>query len=97
MIRHCVMFQWNDGLSAETKEAIGAALDRLSMAMPGIVAYRHGPDIGVNDGNFDYVVTADFLSKEAYLHYRDLPLHLDIIARLIKPNVKNRSAVQLEV
>ncbi len=97
MIRHCVMFQWNDGLSDDTKQAIAAALDHLSTAMPGIVAYNHGPDIGVNDGNFDYAVTADFVSKDAYLHYRDLPLHLEIITTLIRPNIKGRSAVQLEV
>lgn len=97
MLRHCVMFQWNDGITDDTKAAIAAALDRLSMAMPGIVAYKHGPDIGVNDGNFDYAVSADFLSKDAYVVYRDHPLHLEILSALIKPNIKNRAAVQIDV
>jgi hypothetical protein len=48
----------------------------------------------VNDGNYDYAVTADFASTDDYRIYRDHPVHQAVIERFTGPLVAARSGVQ---
>jgi hypothetical protein len=97
MIRHVVMFQFHDDVTAEQIAEFGAGLSAMVPQVPGIVAYEHGPDLGVNPGNFDYVVTADFGSIDDYKIYRDHPVHRAVIERFTGPLVAGRSAVQFSL
>jgi hypothetical protein len=97
VFRHVVMFRWADGVDDMHVQAVGAGLDALVDAIPQIRRYHHGPDVGVNDGNFDYVVVGDFDSVEDYLVYRDHPVHLELIRTLIAGRVSERAAVQYEI
>lgn len=97
MIRHVVMFRWADDVDDDHVAAVTAGLDGLPAQIPEIVAYRHGPDVGINAGNFDYVVVGDFASADDYLVYRDHPEHRAFIERLIAGRVSDRSAVQYEI
>ncbi len=97
MFRHVVMFRWSeDGVSDDTKAAISAGLDRLA-DLPATQAYKHGPDAGVSDGNWDYVVVGDFANVDDYQTYATDPGHVALIADLIKPNISARAAVQYEI
>ena len=97
MIRHVVMFEWNDDVDGDHVTAAGRALTELAAAIPEVVEYRHGPDLGVNDGNFDYVVVADFDSVDDYVVYRDHPDHQALIGEYVAGRVARRAAVQYEV
>jgi len=94
MFRHVVMFRWADGVDDAHVADVARRLDELPQAISEITAYRHGPDAGVNDGNFDYVVVADFDSVEEYVVYRDHPVHAAFIAEMIAGRVTDRAAVQ---
>ena len=94
MFRHVVMFKWNDNVTAEHIDAVAAALDNLVETIPEIKGYRHGPDAGLSDQNFDYVVVGDFESPDDYIVYRDHPVHQQMIADLIAGRIATRSAVQ---
>jgi hypothetical protein len=96
-LRHVVMFRWNDDVGESHRAAVRAALSTLPGRIPEIADYRHGPDAGINDGNFDYVVVADFASRDHYLVYRDHPDHQAVIAELITGHVAARAAVQYEI
>lgn len=96
MFRHVVMFEWIDGVDSAAIEAIGAALDALVVTVPEVISYRHGPDLGVSEGNFDYAIVGDYASVEDYAVYRDHPEHQRIITELIKPFVATRAAVQYD-
>lgn len=96
MIRHCVMFTWNDDVTDEAKAAIADGLDRLA-SLPGVVKYVHGPDAGLVDGNWDYVVTGDFEDRDAYLGYAVDEGHVELITTMIRPNISARAAVQFEL
>ncbi len=96
MFRHVVMFEWNDGVADADIEAMGAALDALVATVPEVVEYRHGADLGITDGNFDYVIVGEYASVEDYVTYRDHHEHQRIIAEMIKPKVKSRAAVQYD-
>jgi hypothetical protein len=97
MFRHVMMFTWSDDVDDADIAAISSALDRLPDAIPEIVAYHHGADARVNDGNYDYVVVGDFGSVEDYVTYRDAPAHTDLIRDLVAGRVKTRAAVQYAV
>jgi hypothetical protein len=96
MIRHVVMFRWNDSVTDRSLAATAAALDALPDAIPEIVVYRHGPDLGLNPGNYDYAVVGDFAPAEDYTVYRDHPEHQRFIAEHITGRVADRSALQFE-
>ena len=95
VIRHCVMFSWNEGVDDGTRSAISAALDGLA-GLDMVADYRHGPDLGLADGNWDYVVVGDFATAEDYRAYAADPDHRAVVADLIAPNIKARAAVQYE-
>lgn len=97
MLRHVVMFEWVDDVDSADIEAIGVALDALVATVPQVVSYQHGPDVGITDGNFDYVIIGEYASVDDYVVYRDHPEHQRIIAEMIRPKVAHRAAVQYHV
>ena len=96
MLRHVVMFRWNETVDAVHVQTVTEQLNALRALVPQIYTYQHGPDAGVNTGNFDYVVVADFANVEDYLVYRDHPDHQAFIANFIAGRVESRSAVQYQ-
>ena len=96
MIRHVVMFTFNEGASEEQIGEAIAALAELPSLIPTVRGFRLGRDIGVNPGNFHLAVTADFDDVAGYLTYRDHPEHLRVIREKGAPVVASRSAVQFE-
>ena len=94
MFRHVVMFRWADGVAQSHVDEVARRLDELPRAISQIRSYRHGPDAGVNEGNFDYIVVADFDSVDDYVEYRDHPAHAAFVGDLIAGWVSERSAVQ---
>jgi hypothetical protein len=97
MFRHVVMFTWNEGVDPSHAQAAGEALARLPELIPEIKEYRFGPDARINEGNFDYVVVADFASRDDYLVYRDHPDHRAVVGSMIAGHVAARGAVQYEI
>ncbi len=97
MFRHVVMFSWNETVDAAHVRIVASKLDALAALIPEILSYQHGPDAGVDSGNFDYVVVGDFASVEDYVVYRDHPDHRALIANYIAGRLISRSAVQYEL
>jgi Stress responsive A/B Barrel Domain len=97
MIRHVVLFTWTDGMTEEMERQFAGELNELAPRLPGVRAYRAGPDAGIVEGNFDFAVVADFDDADSYLAYRDNAEHRDIISRFSGPNTRNRAVVQYEI
>jgi hypothetical protein len=96
MIRHVVMMRWAAGATAEQQQRVATELSRLPAVVPSLRDYRLGADLGVNPGNFDFAVAADFDDVDGYLAYRDHPEHRAIVTEFIQPIVAERAAVQYE-
>ena len=96
MFRHVVMFTWIAGTTEEQKAEVASELGKLPGTIPEIRGYAIGPDAGINPGNHEFVVVADFDSAEDYLVYRDHPVHRDVVERAIRPIMASRAAVQYE-
>jgi antibiotic biosynthesis monooxygenase (ABM) superfamily enzyme len=97
MIRHVALFTWTDDMTDAMEQQFAAELTALAATLPGLRAYHAGPDAGVNEGNFDFAVVADFDDVDSYLGYRDSAAHQDIIHQFSRPNTKSRAAVQYEI
>jgi hypothetical protein len=96
MIRHVVTFRWAPDTTADDIAAIEKGLGTLPGEIPEIRRYTFGRDAGVNEGNFAFVVVADFDSVDDYVVYRDHPVHRAFIEEHIRPNVAERAAIQFE-
>ena len=94
MFRHVVMFRWKPETPAAAIAEITERLDALPGLIPQLREYRLGADAGLNAGNFDFVVVADFDSSDDYVVYRDNETHRTIADTMIAPQVAERAAVQ---
>jgi len=95
MIRHTVMFRFKESATPEEIASFSNGLSEMVPKIDVIVNYQHGSDLGANEGNFDYVVTADFADLDGYTTYRDHPEHKAVIARTSQV-IEGRAAVQFE-
>jgi hypothetical protein len=96
MIRHTTLFKWTAEASDEQKAAVPAELGAFAPTVPSLRAFVIGADEGLNEGNFDFAVTADFDDEAGYVAYRDSPAHRELSARVIAPIVAQRASVQFE-
>lgn len=96
MFRHCVMFTWNDTATDEAKAAVASGLDEMAK-LDFVGSFVHGPDVGIDERSWDYVVVADFASADDYQTYANDADHQKLIADVIKPAVSGRAAVQYEI
>jgi hypothetical protein len=92
--RHVVVFRWRADATEEQKNTLADRLKELPGRIPEIEAYAVGGDAGINAGNFHFAVVADFADQEAYLVYRDHPVHRAVIDEYLKPILAERAAVQ---
>ena len=97
MFRHVVMFQWAEDVDEAHVAATAAAFDDLPGKIDVLRSYVHGPDAGISEGNFDYVVVADVDSPDDFATYRDHPDHQALVREFIAGKVTQRSAVQHRV
>lgn len=97
MIRHVVVFTWDDEMTDEMEQQLAAELTALAPRLAGMRSYHAGPDIGAAEGNYDFAVVADFDDLASYLAYRDHPHHQEIVGRLSRPHATSRAAVQYEI
>ncbi|HLH45747.1 MAG TPA: Dabb family protein [Acidimicrobiales bacterium] len=67
MIRHAVMVKLRDDADADH---IARLLDGFrSLRCPGTLAYSVGTDAGLREGNWSFLVVADFTDAEAFRGY----------------------------
>jgi hypothetical protein len=97
MFRHVVMLRYKSDATPEQRSAVATALANLPVRIPEIGTYTIGTDAGVNEGNYDLVIVADFDDVDGYLVYRDDADHQAVLRELIAPILAERAAVQHEL
>jgi hypothetical protein len=96
MIRHVVLFRWKPEATQEQRTRAAAEVAKLPSIVPTVLGFASGSDIGVNQGNFEFSVTADFEDENGYLAYRDHPGHRQVVADYIAPILAERAAIQFQ-
>lgn len=94
MIRHTVLFRWSPEATPEQKQLAESLIGQLPSLVPTIREFSFGTDLGVNEGNFDFAVSAVFDNLDGYLAYRDNPDHRAMVRDHILPIAASRAAVQ---
>lgn len=96
MIRHVVTLSFRPEATDDQIAAVRSGLDELAATLPTIVSYRHGPDLGLVEGNADWVIVADFDDVDGWRAYAGDPRHLAFIDDVLRPILAARSASQHE-
>lgn len=84
-LRHIVLFRFRSDTDPSAVRALEEALAALPARIPEIVAYRHGPDLGLAEGTWHYALVADFGSIDDYRTYATHPEHQAVIAAHVTP------------
>ena len=94
--RHVVLLRWADDVPEDHVEQVRAGLDALPPQIPQIRSFLHGSDVGVSEGNYDYVVVADFDNVGDWRAFREHPAHLLFMEEHIKDKFADRAAIQYQ-
>jgi hypothetical protein len=94
VIRNVVLAKLKTGYDSAEVAAIQDGLRALNT--PGTVRYTVGSDAGLRDGNWDFVIVADFSDVAAYRRYDDDAAHNALRARLA-PFVDQIARAQFEI
>ena len=94
MLRHIALFRWKPETTAADVSKLEAAMHQLPEKIPCIQSYRFGRDLGLQDGNADFGLVADFTDRDGLETYAKHPDHLALIANFIRPIVQRRDAIQ---
>ncbi|BCO39226.1 hypothetical protein MINTM001_03650 [Mycobacterium paraintracellulare] len=86
MIRHIVLFRWNEDASTEDRDRTVSAFRELAGVVPGRDLYV-GSDVA-GRGSFDWGLTCDFDSRDEVHAYSVHPAHQAAISTYIKPYVQ---------
>jgi hypothetical protein len=97
MFRHVVMFRWTDESTPDDRERAIAGLRAFAEQVRDLGTARIGVDAGLDQGNFDVVVVADFADRATYLRYAADPRHLAMSKEHVAPILAVRAAVQTEL
>jgi hypothetical protein len=94
--RHVVLLRWADDVPEDHVERVRVELDELPRQIPQIRSFLHGSDVGVSEGNYDYVVVADFDNVHDWRSFREHPAHLLFMEEHITGKFKDRAAIQYQ-
>ncbi|MDZ4236390.1 MAG: Dabb family protein [Dietzia sp.] len=94
MIRKVVLAKLKTGYDAAEVEQIQDGLRNLGC--PGTRHYTVGTDAGLRDGNWDFVIVADFEDIAAYRGYDEDAEHNELRARLA-PFIDQVARAQFEL
>ena len=83
-----------EGTTPAQVDEVDAALCELPGLIPEIRSFKFRPDLGVNAGNWDSAVVADFNSIDDQTIYSDHLEHQRVITDLIAPIRADRATVQ---
>ena len=94
--RHVVLLELAGETTAEQRQSILDGLAELPAKIPELRGYHLGLDAGLEEGNFDIGIVAEFDDAAGYRAYAANPDHLQVIAERIRPVLVRRVAVQFE-
>ncbi len=94
MIKHIVMWKLKEP-KAENAAKAREALETCRDAVPGILKYEIGEDIGVDAGPWDIVLYSEFTDREALAAYQVSAPHV-VVKSVLGPLRESRAAVDYE-
>lgn len=100
MVKHIILWQLKDELSAEEKEAIKAGikegLEGLAGQVPGLTEIKVQTTC-LASSNVDVMLDSTFVDEEALKGYAVHPAHVEVADTKVRPYTKTRACMDYEV
>ena len=100
MVKHIILWQLKDELSAEekiqVKADIKAGLEGLAGRIPGLIEIKVNTE-GLASSNADLMLDSSFTNEDALKGYAVNPEHVAVANGVVRPNVKVRLCLDYEV
>ena len=100
MVKHVILWQLKDELSAEEKEGvkkeIKAGLEGLAGQIPGLIEIKVHTE-GLASSNADLMLESSFEDEASLKGYAVHPAHVAVADGVVRPNAKTRVCLDYEV
>jgi hypothetical protein len=100
MVKHIILWQLKDELSAEekasVKEGIKSGLESLKGKIPGLLEIQVHVD-GLESSNADVMLDSAFVDESALKGYAVHPLHVAVADSQVRPYTKTRVCLDFVV
>lgn len=99
MVKHVILWQLKDELSAEekvkVKAGIKAGLEGLKGQIPGLTEIQVNTE-GLPSSNVDVMLDSTFTDEDALKAYAVHPAHVEVADTLVRPYTKSRACLDYE-
>lgn len=99
MVKHVILWQLKDELSAEQKEIVKGeikkGLEALAGKIPGLIDIKVNIN-GLSTSNADLMLDSSFENFEALQGYAIHPEHVAVADGVVRPNTKTRVCLDFE-
>jgi len=96
MITHVWGMKFTDDATEVAKQEFVHAMNNLPEEIQGVSSFKAGTDLGLNEGNSDVTIVAEFADEEAWKNYIQHPVHVAFVETHVTPICKSWNAIQFE-
>ena len=94
MLTHIWSMSFTDTTTPDQREAFTAAMNALPTQIDGVQTFRAGTDLGLNSGNYDVAIVAEFTDADAWKNYIEAPAHVAFVNDHVTPLCASWGAIQ---
>lgn len=95
MITHVWSMTFNEQATAEQRAEFGTAMAKLPGQIDGVASFTSGGDLGLNPGNSEVVIIAEFADEQSWRSYIEAPAHVAFVEQHVAPLCATWNAIQI--
>lgn len=96
MLTHVWSMSFTEDATTEQRAAFMTAMAELPDKISGVKTFRSGADLGLNPGNSDVVIVAEFADATAWRAYIEAPAHVAFVTDHVTPLCASWGAIQFD-
>ena len=96
MLTHIWSMSFTDTASARQRSAFVTAMAELPTKIDGVESFRAGTDLGLNPGNSEVAIVAEFADASAWRAYIEAPAHVAFVEEHVTPLCASWGAIQFD-
>jgi hypothetical protein len=96
MITHVWSMSFTEDTTDEQRTAFVDAMTALPSQIDGVESFRSGVDLGLNPGNSEVVIVAEFSDADAWRAYLAAPAHVAFVEDHVTPLCASWNAIQFD-
>ncbi len=95
MITHVWSMTFTEQTTAEQRASFGTAMAALPSQIEGVASFKSGSDLGLNPGNSDVAIIAEFADEQSWRAYIEDPAHVAFVNDHVSPLCASWNAIQI--